>query len=269
MPPKPERGSDTPVQGRIGTNNDHSDAQETNSTLTFFGTRLSPEDARSRRAFSDVIRNAIGEYVSITELSPEDAAKRECVDTLKSLHRRGRVTFDEYFCQMAAYGGQLEVLKWLRDNTCQWNSETTRLAAYYGGQLEVLKLARAHGCPWDMGTCVNVADGGQLEVLQWAHANGCAWEPEMCTRAAWGGTSRRCSGHAESFVCGTRRSALSRQRAVTLRCSSGVRERLPLERGYVFEGGLNGAVQGAAVGTRERLSAGKGYLHTHGVQQAP
>ncbi|MDB9924713.1 hypothetical protein OAD67_00480 [bacterium] len=43
---------------------------------------------------------------------------------LKSLHRRGLMTFEEDLSVAAAKGGQFEVLKWLRAHECQWNMMT-------------------------------------------------------------------------------------------------------------------------------------------------
>ena len=48
----------------------------------------------------------------------------------------------------AAWGGNLEVLKWLHNTGCPWDSWTCAAAAY-GGHLDVLQWAREHGCPWD------------------------------------------------------------------------------------------------------------------------
>jgi hypothetical protein len=57
-----------------------------------------------------------------------------------------------------------------------------------GGQLETLKWARENGCPWDRETCWNAANRGSLEVLKWAHANGCpGLDAEICWRAQMGG----------------------------------------------------------------------------------
>jgi len=47
------------------------------------------------------------------------------------------------------------------------------LVAATGGQLEVLQWLRTNGCPWNADTCSVAATGGHLEVLQWLRANGC------------------------------------------------------------------------------------------------
>ncbi|CAB9521857.1 ankyrin repeat protein [Seminavis robusta] len=49
-------------------------------------------------------------------------------------------------CAFAAGHGQLEILKWARENGCPWNEDTCEMASS-GGYLEVLKWAREHGCP--------------------------------------------------------------------------------------------------------------------------
>ncbi len=112
MAPKPEPSSDTPPSDRIATTVDQSDAQEASSSFAFGrAPSYSPEDLAGFRDFGKVMRDAIGEKGSFNELSPKEAAKRGCLGTLHSLHRRGRVTFDKNLCIAAAGGGQLKVLK--------------------------------------------------------------------------------------------------------------------------------------------------------------
>ena len=45
--------------------------------------------------------------------------------------------------------------------------------AAYGGHLDVLKWTRENGCEWDWRTCSNAAENGHLHVLKWARENGC------------------------------------------------------------------------------------------------
>ena len=56
-----------------------------------------------------------------------------------------------------------------------------------GGQLKELQWLRAKGCPWDAEACMNAANGGHLEVLRWSRANGAPWVEMTCTGAAQGG----------------------------------------------------------------------------------
>ncbi|KAL6075896.1 Ankyrin repeat domain containing protein [Balamuthia mandrillaris] len=78
-------------------------------------------------------------------------------------------------CYMAAEAGQLEVLKWAREQGCPWDAITCNKAAE-GGHLEVLKWAREQGCPWNASTCTAAAEEGHLEVLKWAREQGCPWD---------------------------------------------------------------------------------------------
>ena len=58
------------------------------------------------------------------------------------------------------------------------------LSAAYGGQLEVLQWLRAEGCPWSYGTCKHAVEQGHVEVLRWARENGAPWLAVTRDRAA-------------------------------------------------------------------------------------
>ena len=45
--------------------------------------------------------------------------------------------------------------------------------AAVGGHLKVLQWLRANGCPWDKDTLTIARTRGHLEVEKWAMANGC------------------------------------------------------------------------------------------------
>src|SRR5271169_854085 len=55
------------------------------------------------------------------------------------------------------------------------------------GLLEVLKWARQNGCEWGRWTCSNAASNGHLEVFKWARQNGCDWDSWTCSNAAKNG----------------------------------------------------------------------------------
>ena len=75
-------------------------------------------------------------------------------------------------CALAAYTGNLEMLKWLRDNECPWSASTCTFAAQ-NGNLEVLQWARGQNCPWDEHTYKSAIKNGHTNVAEWAHVNGC------------------------------------------------------------------------------------------------
>merc|ERR1719480_452221 len=53
-----------------------------------------------------------------------------------------------------------------------------------GGNLELVRWLRGEGCDWNAWTCQCAASAGRLRVLQWLRANGCPWDAHTCTFAA-------------------------------------------------------------------------------------
>jgi hypothetical protein len=124
------------------------------------------------------------------------------------------------------------------------------------GNLEKLKLLRANDCQLDELTCTDAAQGGHLEVLQWARANGCPWNAQTCANAAGG-------GHLD--VLQWARANGCPWDKWTPRCVAvGARERLPVGHGYVHEGGGRRAPRCAAVGAVERRTVGRRYVRVCG-----
>ena len=91
---------------------------------------------------------------------------------------------------MAAEGGHLNVLKWVRsqDPPCPWDRGACSEAAK-GGRLDVLKWARSQDppCPWSVETCAFAAEVGHLDVLKWARSQDppCPWSSYECREEAW------------------------------------------------------------------------------------
>jgi len=117
-------------------------------------------------------------------------ARKGDLELLQFLHERG-CPWDTLTCSYAAQNGHLECLKFAHENGCPWN-EGTCLSAAFKGRLECLKYAHENGCPWDEETCSNAAKFGHLECLKYAHENGCPWDETTCFNAAY-------NDHPESF----------------------------------------------------------------------
>jgi len=49
---------------------------------------------------------------------------------------------------MAARSGNLELVRWLRGEGCNWDKFTC-YCAVNKGHVEVLRWVREHGCPWE------------------------------------------------------------------------------------------------------------------------
>ena len=96
--------------------------------------------------------------------------------------------WDEKTCNWAAYGGHLELVKWLRAKGCPWG-KLTSLGAALAGRLEVLQWMRDQypPCPWDSDICYFTAREGHLDVLRWMRSQGCPWHDRAPCAAAKGG----------------------------------------------------------------------------------
>jgi Ankyrin repeats (many copies) len=116
-------------------------------------------------------------------------------------------------CSYAGLNGNLDILKWLRDQGCPWDNNTINQAARKG-HTHIIEWARANGCDWDYGaydwpiddgnfemvkylcvsgcpcneyTCGRAAYCGNLEILQYLHSKGCPWDEDTIHSAHEGG----------------------------------------------------------------------------------
>ena len=77
--------------------------------------------------------------------------------------------------QSAAKNGQLEVLKWLRDQDAEWDETICRDAAK-NGHFELLKWSYENGCPWNKDVTMFAAQNNQTEIVKWLIDNGCPYD---------------------------------------------------------------------------------------------
>ena len=120
----------------------------------------------------------------VSEKNKSDGKSHNCllacaaggnVDVMKWLRDEVQQTYDEDVMVVAAYYGRLEMVKWLKEQGWPW-SPTVSWAAASMGRLEVLQWLRENGCPWDQTTCESAAGGSHPEVLEYALKNGCGWD---------------------------------------------------------------------------------------------
>ena len=102
-------------------------------------------------------------------------------------------------CTKIVKHGNLEFLKWARENKYVWDVFTCSEAAW-NGHLECLKYLHENGCPWDEDICSNAACNGHLECLKYAHENRCPWDENTCSTAAWKG-NLKCLKYAHKHGC--------------------------------------------------------------------
>lgn len=139
-------------------------------------------------------------------------------------------------CGMVAFRGQLDLLKFLHEQSGSWSSEIAshvaecaaaagslnclkyaseqgcgRLhricaEAACGGHLECLQYIRGLGWPWISTACSLAAAGGFLNCLKFLHQNGCPWDADACRAAAANGHIE-CLKYAHKGGCSIKRSA--------------------------------------------------------------
>jgi hypothetical protein len=74
---------------------------------------------------------------------------------------------ETHFCWKVARTNKLELLKWAREeNKCKWDRWTINVAAYQGN-LKMVKYCVANECPGDEWVCAYAAKNGQLECLKY------------------------------------------------------------------------------------------------------
>jgi hypothetical protein len=112
------------------------------------------------------------------------------LDALKFAHVTLKQSVTEYTAMRAALGGHLEVLTFLHEHGCPWDSTTCTMAALEG-HLGCLEYAHEHGCAWDAHTIAAAALGNNLRCLQYLHENCCTWDAQTFAFAIRGS----CNAH--------------------------------------------------------------------------
>jgi len=101
----------------------------------------------------------------------EMAASNGNLENMKWLKENG-CPWNVLIFAEAALNGNLENMKWLKENGCPWNAWTFGYAAY-NGNLENMKWLKENGCPLDESTFADAALNGNLENMKWLKENGC------------------------------------------------------------------------------------------------
>ena len=114
-----------------------------------------------------------------------------------------KIKFVPSLCCAAARGGHLNILKWLRNNNCPWDTTTTADAAIHGhhevfyyalynhcpiyltedlsnqvaskGHYEMVKVLHYLGCPLGNSICSSAASSGNLDLLKWLRSLSLPW----------------------------------------------------------------------------------------------
>ena len=88
-----------------------------------------------------------------------------------------------HFCHEAAETGNLELLRWFREEkNFDWNEWTINGAAG-GGFLHIVKYCMKQNAPLRSAACACAAESGHLDVLKYLHENGAPWDSHTCAFA--------------------------------------------------------------------------------------
>jgi ferredoxin len=105
---------------------------------------------------------------------------------LEWLHEEKGLPWCEMLTLYAVERRAPEIVKWLREQGCPWNTYTFKKAIAYVPELEFLKWLRADNCPWGeavvryaVNRCVveDHCTEEEMIILEWLLANGCPFLP--------------------------------------------------------------------------------------------
>jgi hypothetical protein len=89
----------------------------------------------------------------------------------------------EAFCWQVASTNDLKLLRWVREEKeCAWDYYTSGVAAYQGN-LDMLKYCCENGCEVREGTCAVAAENGHLALLEYLRSKNCPWDERVCKDA--------------------------------------------------------------------------------------
>ncbi len=129
-------------------------------------------------------------YIPIEKFSTDwlkiNAYKRGNTKELKWLLKRKIITMDEKTAANFSFHGNLKCLKYLHENECPWNIQTT-YAATRNGHLECLKYAHENGCRLDEKNTYIAAENGHLECLKYLRENNCLFDKDAAAIAVQNG----------------------------------------------------------------------------------
>ena len=107
----------------------------------------------------------------------EIAAESGNIDMLKYLGTNDPTVFGLVRIMAGAVNnGQLDVVKWLREeHNCPMCKDILH-HPIINGHFDVVKYLFLNNCPRDECACGYAAMYGNLEILKWLHENGCPWD---------------------------------------------------------------------------------------------
>lgn len=107
----------------------------------------------------------------------EECAKKGCTYALQFLRNTNfGWKWEKSISSSAANGGNLDCLRYLIENGCEYDEDDIIFYAASGsGNIECIKYLLGKGCKMDKDTCAIAAKRGNLSCLRYLRENGCEW----------------------------------------------------------------------------------------------
>ena len=98
--------------------------------------------------------------------------------------------FNEEIFEVAALSGNVELLDYLYQNNCPFDSSENMYSKVLDQRdkdkaLLAIKWLRRHNFPWDEETCASAASNKNLSALKWVRNEGCPWDERTLVEASW------------------------------------------------------------------------------------
>ena len=110
------------------------------------------------------------------------AAQSGNINILKYLHDELYFPLNKTTMVATAECGNLECMKYLFENGCEWDEKVTMYSARTN--FECLQFSILNNCPKHPFTCLFAAISGNIKALQFAHENNCYWDEKVCSNSA-------------------------------------------------------------------------------------
>lgn len=81
-------------------------------------------------------------------------------------------------CTIIVRTGNFKIFKYICDNGCEWNVDTS-IAAAKRGKINFLRLLHEKGCEWNEDTMAAAISEGKIKIVKFLHENRCAWDQRV------------------------------------------------------------------------------------------
>jgi hypothetical protein len=108
------------------------------------------------------------------------AAEAGELDMLRWAREQGAAWDDDLILEQAASSGDIEVAAWVKQQPGVALSASAMTAAAKDGDIAMCEYLLAEQCSFDQSACYEAAAHGHWDALRWLQEHGCAWHEYVC-----------------------------------------------------------------------------------------